>query len=106
MVQVKRQAFCEVCKTELSGLTFTESNFYNKSAKEVLELLFRTPYDRDISVVFTSDQTEGRSCAPYLTRERVTMCPNCYAKLLNGQQLFAYGCQGYNTYYFKEPSNG
>jgi hypothetical protein len=54
-----------------------------------------------IQVIFTTEQTEGRSCAPYLSEERFDMCQECENKLLKGNYIFADGAQGYNTYYFK-----
>jgi hypothetical protein len=55
-----------------------------------------------IHVIFTTDQTEGRSKSPYLSLEEFDICENCYNKILSGKMIFAFGAQGYNTYYFKE----
>lgn len=60
----------------------------------------------EIQVIFTSDQTEGRSCNPYLSKQKFDMCQNCLDKLLKGNYVFAYGAQGYNTYYFNTKENG
>jgi hypothetical protein len=58
----------------------------------------------EIQVIFTTDQTEGRSISPYLSREKVEICQDCMNKILQGNYLFAHGAQGYNTYYFKQSS--
>lgn len=55
-----------------------------------------------IQVIFTTEQTEGRSCTPYLSEERFDMCEACMNKVLEGNYIFGYGAQGYNTYYFKK----
>jgi hypothetical protein len=55
-----------------------------------------------VSVIFTTDQTEGRSCQPYLVTDRIDICKDCDKKILDGNFLYAHGAQGHNTYYFKE----
>ncbi len=57
---------------------------------------------KDIQVIFTTDQTEGRSCTPYLSNEKVDICVDCLIKVLEGNYIWANGAQGHNTYYFKK----
>lgn len=71
--------FCDVCKKEL----------YNNQ---------RT----NIQVIFTTEQTEGRSSNPYLCEEKIHLCAICKECVLKGNYIFAHGAQGYNTYYFEE----
>ena len=54
-----------------------------------------------MKVVFVTEQTEGRSCKPHLCDETFDICKECLNKVLDGKMIFAYGAQGYNTYYFK-----
>ena len=54
-----------------------------------------------LTVVFTTGQTEGRSCKPYLETCTIDLCETCLDKVMSGVMLFASGAQGYNTYYFK-----
>lgn len=56
----------------------------------------------ELDVIFTSEQTEGRSCPPYLSSEKVDLCPQCINKVLEGNYIWANGAQGHNTYYFKK----
>jgi hypothetical protein len=66
-----------------------------KSSKEVEE-------NADLQVIFTTDQTEGRSRDPYLSRQSMDLCAACRAKIVKGNYVFAHGAMGNNTYYFKE----
>ena len=54
-----------------------------------------------LQVIFTTDQTEGRSTSPYLTFATVDICGKCMSRVLQGEAIFAEGAQGYNEYYFK-----
>lgn len=55
-----------------------------------------------IQVIFTTDQTEGRSCEPYLSDETIDICKSCLDKVLKGNYIFASGAMGYNTYILNE----
>ena len=46
-------------------------------------------------VVFYTDQTEGRSCNPYISQETLDICESCRDKVL---RLKGYGAQGLNNY--------
>ena len=46
-------------------------------------------------VVFCTDQTEGRSCEPYISNEKIDVCKNCCKKIL---KIKATGVQGINSY--------
>jgi len=56
----------------------------------------------EIQIIFTTDQTEGRSRKPYLSMEELDICEKCMNKILKGNYLFGSGAQGYNEYWFKE----
>jgi len=61
-----------------------------------------TGITKELGIIFTTEQTEGRSTRNHICSQRVDLCPKCYAKVLEGNYIFAHGAQGYNTYYFKE----
>lgn len=55
--------------------------------------------DKELDVIFTTEQTEGRSCPPYISRQKLDICDTCMSKLLkSGKYIQATGAQGYNTY--------
>lgn len=55
-----------------------------------------------IPIIFTTEETEGRSCEPYLTIETLDICENCYKTMIDNSTIpNAHGAQGYNTYYLK-----
>ncbi len=51
-----------------------------------------------IQVVFTTEQTEGRSTEPYLCLESIDCCKTCLNRIIDSHPLWASGAQGYNTY--------
>lgn len=58
------------------------------------------------SVVFTTEQTEGRPTEPYIQIHELDVCDDCLEQMVgNGRQIYAHGAQGYNTYYFKPTTN-
>lgn len=56
---------------------------------------------KNLDVIFTTDQEEGRSCKPYLSKEKLDICNKCYSILLEGNYIFASGAMGHNKYWFK-----
>lgn len=56
---------------------------------------------KSISVIFTTEQTEGRSCEPYVESIILDICSDCMKKYINGDQIRAKGAQEHNVYYFK-----
>lgn len=55
-----------------------------------------------ITVVFTTEQTEGRYVKPYLSEQNLDLCKDCIKMMTEkGRILFGSGAQGYNKYYFK-----
>lgn len=82
MILTTTTIFCDVCKKPDAKPRGDRQNF---------------------QVIFTTDQTEGRSREPYLSMERVDLCDECYAKVLDGNGLFGSGAQGHNQYWFKRP---
>lgn len=54
-----------------------------------------------ITVIFTTEQTEGRSCPPYLSPEKVDLCNSCYDQMVTENRMpYGLGSQGYNLYAF------
>lgn len=54
-----------------------------------------------ISVVFTTDQSEGRPIKHYFNINEIDLCGSCLGEALRGKQIFASGVMGNNTYWFK-----
>jgi len=53
-----------------------------------------------IQVIFTSNQTDGANCKPYLSEENFDICEEHLDHILKGNYVWAYGAQGHNEYYF------
>ena len=77
--------------------------------KEVIENFYcdichkKATTHKTLQVIFTTEQTEGRPCTPYLSYpETLDLCDDCLGKIMNGNYVFASGAQGYNDYYFKK----
>jgi len=58
-----------------------------------------------VGVVFTTEQTEGHPSDPYFEWHDIDLCDDCFAVAIKGKQIFAYGAQGYNKYFFKKDLN-
>ena len=56
---------------------------------------------KNINIIFTTEQTEGRSVEPYLSLNKIDICVKCLAKVISGNMLFGEGAMGHNRYYFK-----
>jgi hypothetical protein len=65
------QTYCDICKKETPITTIT------------------------YPVFFTTDQTEGRPCKPYISNENIDMCEECKRAAL---MIEAIGAQGVNEY--------
>ena len=61
-----------------------------------------SPKSQAIQVIFNNEQTEGRSCKPYLSSQHLDLCKVCQAHMLEGNYIFGSGAMGHNTYNFKE----
>lgn len=83
---------CDICKKKI--LTSIEEEPRANDLKAIPTT--------QISVIFTTEQTEGRSTRPYPTVKALHLCQGCMNRVLNGEIPFAQGAQGYNTYYFKQ----
>lgn len=70
---------CDVCKKEVGKVT---------------EVVY--------PVIFHTEQTEGKSCSPYISKEKLDLCDDCAAKVL---MLHGRGAQGFNDYTIAERSN-
>jgi hypothetical protein len=58
---------------------------------------------QSVSVIFTTEQNEGRATTPYLDIHLLDLCADCYGKVLEGKAIFATGAMGYNKYYLSKP---
>lgn len=62
--------------------------------------------EEKLPIIFLTEQNEGRSCYPYLTKGNIVLCDRCKEKMLiEGIFIFAEGAMGYNNYFFKEKSD-
>lgn len=72
---------CDVCKNELKNYT--------------------SGLKKNVPVIFLTDDTEGKSCEPYLVFEKLDICDECYTKMLKYSSILnATGAQGHNDYFF------
>lgn len=55
-----------------------------------------------IQVIFTTEQTEGRSIHPYLSMQTIDICEECLEIVLKGNYIFADGAMGYNKYHLTD----
>jgi len=55
-----------------------------------------------VQMVFTTEQTEGRSTTPYLSLESIDCCKKCLDRLIDSHPLHASGAQGYNDYQWRQ----
>lgn len=55
---------------------------------------------KTVSVVFTTEQDEGRSVPPYLEGKKLDFCEKHYQQYINTMPLRASGSMGYNHYTF------
>ena len=46
-------------------------------------------------VIFTTDQTEGKTCEPYISMQELDICVDCQKKVL---KITGYGAMGNNLY--------
>jgi hypothetical protein len=54
---------------------------------------------KQVRVIFTTEQTEGRGVKPYFTKETIDICKECDKKLENyNTYITAHGAMGHNTY--------
>lgn len=59
--------------------------------------------EKELTVVFTTEQNEGLGCYPYFQHANVVLCDECEKKILfDGMQIFASGAMGCNEYFFKK----
>ena len=72
MKKVIEELYCDVCLKKVDKL-----------------------YDVRYPVIFTTEQTEGRSCPPYIYHTDLGICPKCAEQVL---KLKGAGAQGYNDY--------
>jgi len=56
-----------------------------------------------LTVIFLTDQEEGRSCKPYISRNTIDMCESCFNKMIQERRLVTViGAMGYNDYYLNK----
>lgn len=59
----------------------------------------------EVPVVWTTEQTEGRSISPRVRVEKLDICTACMDRIANERQMpDAAGAQGYNRFYFRDPA--
>ena len=69
---VIEKCICDICKKEVERITTV-----------------------NYPVIFHTEQTEGRSCSPYISKEKLDLCDECAERVL---MLDGWGAQGVNSY--------
>ena len=77
--------------------TKINNDFYNKCHKILTSEIFKKT---KMSVIFTTEQNEGRTVEPYLENVEIDLCADCKKRILNANVLYGRGAMGYNEYYF------
>lgn len=55
--------------------------------------------DKKMEMIFTTEQTEGRSTEPYITNSNLDICHSCLGEVIrSGKYIQASGAMGHNTY--------
>ena len=54
----------------------------------------------NVQVIFTTEQTEGRSCKNYIDIVSIDLCNECRDYQIMGNYIMATGAQGCNQYSF------
>jgi hypothetical protein len=72
MRKITETLICDICKTE------------NSNCEQI-----------KYPVLFFTEQTEGKTCDPYISCETIDCCPGCKNKIL---KVVAHGAQGINRY--------
>lgn len=80
--QTTIKVICDICKKEMSKI-----HAHNQHT---------------LTVIFTTEQTEGQPVKPYLSAQKIDTCNHCEEIILSGKMVFAYGAQGHNTFFFKD----
>jgi hypothetical protein len=55
---------------------------------------------QEMQVIFTTNQSDGLPCLPYLHNKRIDICSVCLSLRLTGNSIFAHGAQGNTKFYF------
>ena len=62
--------------------------------------------DVSMTVIFETEQTEGRKCVPYFEKVNLDICKDCTTTILNIKQYIrAFGAQGYNDFTLEGRTN-
>ena len=61
-----------------------------------------THKQKTVSVVFTTEQNEGRATTPYLSGEELDFCDKHYQRYIDTLTFRATGAMGYNDYEFQD----
>ena len=54
-------------------------------------------------VIFHTEQDEGKSCSPYISKEKLDLCNECAERIL---MLEGWGAQGVNRYAIRKTPKG
>jgi len=57
--------------------------------------------EKQIPIIFTTEQTEGRSVKPHLIIQKMDICEECMEIIVRGYIPFGHGAQGHNKYGFR-----
>ena len=84
---------CDICKSQIQVKK-------EKIGAELIETV-SGELDANLQVIFLTDQNDGSSCNPYLTKAKIDICDGCLGCILKGSPLYGDGAMGNNRYYFK-----
>ena len=56
---------------------------------------------RNLQVIFTTEQNEGRRSEPYLDFLPIDLCLTDWSRVLNGEAIYVEGAMGFNKLHFK-----
>lgn len=56
--------------------------------------------ETEMSVIFLTEQNEGRDTEPYLSKQKPELCEDCLKRVLGGEVLYGWGAMGYNHFHF------
>lgn len=77
----KQTCYCDLCEAEVTNQPDNQG--------------------KKMTVIFETEQNEGRTSEPYLVDKWVDICKDCLAKVLQGNPVYCSGAMGHDNFYFK-----
>jgi hypothetical protein len=70
---------------------------------DICEKKVENHVEKDIQVIFLTEQNEGRTIKPYMDNVKIDICDACMEKRMGGGSIYATGTMGHNDYHFAKP---